>query len=326
MLLHRVGQDAQGAVDSLHSGPAGEFAVRFPADTSALFLLSARYAGLEYFSLPLPVDPARPDTAVRIVVADTSAAQPVNVVVRQLVIMRPEPDGTREVLDLIELENAGPFTRVGRDTLSPSWAMPLPSGVIDFHAGPGDGALEAIERQGDALTLLAPIPPGPKQLLVQYSIPAGSTTLPIPVTDSIERFEVLLEEARAGVTSPGVSRGESRDVEGRTFHLWSGAPAAGNVVIELPDTAAPARWTLLALVAAVAVGLAAAGWYVMRRRSTVPLAAGPEGGRTVGAADDPVALADAAAELDVRYAGREAEVSPQEWREYQEERARLKSA
>ena len=317
VLLHRVGDDAQGPLDSAVTGATGYFAVRFASDTTALFLLSARYAGLEYFSTPLATDPARPDTAVIIAVADTSAAQRVSVAVRQIVITRPEDDGTRSVLDLIELANRGPATRVGRDTLSPSWAMPLPAGIIEFHAGPGDAGLDAVERQGDVLAVLSPIPPGPKQILVQYAIPAGVDEFTLPLSDPVGQLEILVEESDAVVEGGNMALAESREVEGRTFHRWSGAPDAGVIGIALPDTGRATRWTLIGLVATIGLGLAVAAW--LTRRATVPSlarAAGP----------DHVALADAAAELDSRYRGREAETPPEEWRAYQEERARLKAA
>ena len=335
VLLHRVGEDVQGPVDSAVTTPGGAFAVRFASDTAALFLLSARYAGLEYFSSPLATDPARPDTSVVIAVADTSAAQPVTVAVRQIVITRPESDGTRAVLDLIELANPGPATRVGRDTLAPSWAMPLPAGIIEFHAGPGDAGAEAIERQGDALAVLSPIPPGPKQVLVQYAIPAGIDELTLPLADSLAQLEILVEEAGARVQGGGMALAESREVEGRTFHRWSGAPPAGIIAIALPDTRRAARWTLTALVALVAAGLGAAAWLVYRRRriaasassasassASASSAPAPPATAHAAAAD----LADAAARLDARYRGREAETPPDEWRAYQAERARLKAA
>lgn len=318
VLLHRIAQDAQGAVDTTTTAADGGFAVRFPADTTAIFLLSARYAGLEYFSFPLPTDPSRPDTSVVIVVADTSAAQPVSVGVRQLVITAPEPDGTRDVLDLIQVVNPGPHTRVGRDTLAPSWAMPLPPGIMDFHVGPGDVGPDAVQRQGDALAVLAPLPPGPKQFLVQYALPGGVNELRLPLADTLPTLEILLEESGASVAGGRMERSETRDVEGRTFHLWAGSPPAGVVAIVLPPTGVGARRALLALVAAFALVLAAAGWYIRRRAAEPP--------RPPAEDPDPTVLADAAAQLDARYAGREAETPSGEWKAYLEERARLKAA
>ena len=322
VLLHRVGDDAQGVVDSVISAADGGFAVRFLVDTTALFLLSARFAGLEYFSTPLATDPGRPDTLVVIAVADTSAAQPVSLVGRQIVITRPESDGTRSVLDLMEIANAGPATRVGRDTLSPAWAMPLPAGIIEFHAGPGDGGIDAVERQGDALAVLSPIPPGSKQILVQYAIPAGVEEFTVPLADSLGRLEILVEESGATVQGTTMTLAETRDVEGRTFHRWSGAPEPGVIGVTLPDTGRAARWTLMGLVAAVGLGLGVAAWLIARRR--YPSSGGVAEPEAAGATA--AELAAAAAALDARYRDREADTPNAEWQAYRAERARLKAA
>ena len=62
VVLHRVGRDQQGPIDSLVTGADGRFRFRYLADTAAVFLLSSGYAGIEYFSTPLHLDPNAPDT------------------------------------------------------------------------------------------------------------------------------------------------------------------------------------------------------------------------------------------------------------------------
>ncbi|HET7469388.1 MAG TPA: hypothetical protein VFJ81_06915, partial [Gemmatimonadales bacterium] len=41
LVLHRVGRDAQGPIDSMVADGAGRFRFRFKADTSAIYLLSS---------------------------------------------------------------------------------------------------------------------------------------------------------------------------------------------------------------------------------------------------------------------------------------------
>ena len=67
--------------------PGGRFAFRFTADTSAAYLLSSRYGGIEYFSQPVATNPSRPDTGIVVIVADTSSLVPV--VVRQRTTSAP---------------------------------------------------------------------------------------------------------------------------------------------------------------------------------------------------------------------------------------------
>ena len=89
---------------------------------------------------------------------------------------------------------------------------------------------------------------------------------------------------------------------------------AGSAV-SLPNARSGGRWALAGLVAAVAVVLLGAGWW---------LASGRARPRPVPAAPPALARLDAIAALDARYAGREAAVPPDEWRGYLEQRARLK--
>ena len=64
VVLHRVGEAEQGPVDSIASGPDGGFRFTLVRDTSVLYLLSARYHGIEYFSSVLTTKSKnRPRTA-----------------------------------------------------------------------------------------------------------------------------------------------------------------------------------------------------------------------------------------------------------------------
>jgi hypothetical protein len=90
VVLHRVGPAGQGPLDTVFTDPAGRFGFRFAADTASVFLLSARYAGIEYFSRPVSGDPGRADTSVTLIVADTSSEQPVSVRQRTLLVSRPD--------------------------------------------------------------------------------------------------------------------------------------------------------------------------------------------------------------------------------------------
>ncbi|HEU5303555.1 MAG TPA: carboxypeptidase-like regulatory domain-containing protein, partial [Gemmatimonadales bacterium] len=150
IVLHRVSRAAQGPLDSTTSDARGRFRLTFRADTGALYLLSARHQGIEYFSPPVHSSPERPDTAIRIVVSDTSATAPVTLVARHLVLTRPGPDGSRSVLDLLVLRNEGQRTRVAPDSVHPSWSGPLPSGTLGLELGEGDISPDAVSRRRDS--------------------------------------------------------------------------------------------------------------------------------------------------------------------------------
>jgi hypothetical protein len=311
-----VGRDVQGPVDSTRADDRGRFRFRFRADTSALYLLSVRYGGIEYFSTPVHTNPARPDTTLRLVAYDTSSTAPITVEARHIVVPRPGEGGARAVLDLIVLRNDGRLARVSPDSLHPSWTVRLPPGTGEMQVGEGgDLSPDAIVRQGDTVKVLAPIAPGQKQLSLEYAVvpPAGRLTFDVGSTAA--QLNVLVEEGGARVAGPGLALADSQVIEGRSFRRWSGTVAAGGAIaVTFADVAGQATGrTLALLVASVALILAFAGWRLIRR----PQAVAPRGQRE--------ALLDAIAALDARYAGREAAAAADEWRQYETERAALKA-
>ena len=316
VVLHRVGQMEQGPMDSTVAGSGGRFRFRFHADSGAVYLLSARYRDIEYFSTPVHTNAARPDTAILLVVYDTSSRAPVSLAARHLVVPRPTEDGSREILDLVILSNSGSRTRVAPDSLGTSWAGLLPAGSEGLEVGESDVSPEAVVRRGDSLLVSGPVAPGEKQLVLQYHLPRGGRELRLPV-DSGARVNVLVEETGATVRGP-LAVADSQEIQGRSFRRWSGVPAGpGTVSITLPGTPGAGQGWLAPLVGLLALGLGATTWWALRRpreRTASP-----------SMVEDPSVLLEALAELDARYAGREGETSAEEWSAYQDRRARLKS-
>jgi hypothetical protein len=312
VVLHRIAPDAQGPLDSTRADSAGRFRFVFRPDTAAFYLLSSRHSGIEYFSPPLSTHPGRPDTAVRIVVYDTSSSAPVAVEARHLVLTRPGEDGSRSALDLIVLQNTGQRTRVASDALRPSISLPLPAGTSGLQVGESEVSAESVHRRGDSLLITAPIAPGEKQITVQYQMPAGRSTIELPVQGSGQKINVLVEETGARVSGAGMTFADSQVIQGRSFRRWTGVtPAPGVIRISLPGTPRAARWLLVALVFSLGAALLGAGGYLVAgaNRRTAPA------GR----------LLDAIAALDARYLGRREETSSSEWDSYVDERARLKA-
>jgi len=315
VLLHRVGGSAQGPIDSMASDRAGRFRFRFRADTSALYLLSARYGGIEYFSAPVPTRAARSDTAVRLLVYDTSSTAPVGVEARHIVVPRPNSDGSRSVLDLIVLRNDGLLARVAPDSAHPAWSLRLPAGTGELEVGESDVSPDAVLRDGDLVKVVAPLAPGQKQLSIEYAVTPTRGRLEFPVGPSGAPVNLLVEERDAQVGG-ALALADSEVIEGRSFRRWSGrVPAGGSVVLTVTGGTRIASWRVLAgLVGALALVLALATWRVLRR-SPAPVVS-----------PSPGSLLDAIAALDARYLGREAETPPEEWRAYEAERSRLKAA
>ena len=316
VVLHRVGRDRQGPLDSVSADASGRFRFRFQADTAAIYLLSARWGDVEYFSPPVHTNPARPDTGLRVVVYDTSSIAPISVEARHIVVPRAGPDGTRSVLDLIVLRNDGRVARVAPDSSRPSWRLVLPPGTGDMEVGESDLSPDAIVREGDTVKVLAPLAPGQKQLSLEYGVTPVRGRLEFPVGPDGGPVNLLVEERNVRVSGGTLALADSQVIEGRNFRRYTGnVPAGGTLVLAVgaAGAAAATRVALPVLVGAVAVMLAAAAWWIIRlpsRQAPVLL---------------PEQMLDAIAALDARYAGREPETAAEEWRGYVAERARLKA-
>jgi hypothetical protein len=313
VVLHRIGRATQGPLDSTRTDRGGQFRFGFWPDTTAFYLLSTRRSGIEYFSPPLSTNPARPDSTISIVVFDTSSSAPVGVEARHFVLTRPDSDGTRNILDLIVLQNGGRLTRVAPDTVRPSMILPLPVGTSGLRVGESEVSTASVRRKGDSLMVTAAIAPGEKQVTVEYRVPPGRSTVELPVQSAGQKINVLLEETGARVSGVGITFADSQVIQGRSFRRWTGVTTAPGVIrIALPGPPLTAGKVLGALVVSLGVTLLGAGWYLftrVRRQRRQP-------------ADQ---LLDAIAELDARYLGREDETPPSEWNAYLDDRARLKA-
>ncbi len=323
VLLHRVAADRQGPVDSAAADAQGRYRVSVRPDTVALYLVSASWDGIEYFGAPFRLG-AVPPGALDVAVYDTSGTASVQVAARNLVVGAADTGGARPVLELFALEN-----RSGRTRTAPpdgaSWRWPLPSGIREFATGEGEFSSRAVERHGDSLALAAPLVPGARQLVVQYLL-APRTRLVLPFGGPVPSVDILLAERDARVRTTGFAYADTQSVDGRTYRRWHGSvAAAGAVEVELPAPQSAGRGALGLLVAGLAVLLAGLGVALLRRRGAPPpLEPAPA---AAGAAPriPAAALIESIARLDARYAGRESEVSRDEWARYATERARLRA-
>ena len=312
VVLHRVGRDRQGPIDSLVTGTDGRFRFRYAADTGAVFLLSSGYAGIEYFSTPLHLDPGAPDTGLQLFVSDTSSTTPLEEISHHVVISQPTADGTRPALEIVVLGNPASVTRVAGDSAHPVWSVVLPRGALGAAMGQGDVSPESVVFRGDSLLLYAPVAPGRKEVVFGYSLPAAPGPVAFTLPRGAGNFTLLLEERGRTVTGGGLSAVDSQAIEGRTFQRWTGEPGPGSrIVIDFPGGGT--RWLLPMLVGSVALALLVVLLRVWRRPAAT-------------AATGPSPLLDQLARLDARYAGREGEVSAEEWAHYQSDRAALKTA
>jgi hypothetical protein len=292
VVLHRISADSSGPVDSMRTTAGGTYRFRYRlAGPRSMYIVSARYAGVAYFTTPLrEANVGSPDADIS-VYDTTSAVFPLTVRARHVVVS-PGESGKRRVVDVFEVANDSSLTLVS-GAAGATWRVALPPEATDPGSSGGDLPPDAFRFGSGVAELLVPFPPGSRQVVLTYAIPARSAT--IPITDATANLEVLLEGAEGRVSGAGLTGEEPVSLEGRTFQRYTAAPApaGASVVVSGGSSGSATRVALLA-VAVVAVAL---GIVVGRRggRSTT-------GNGAELVATGPDAIARAIAALDHVYA------------------------
>lgn len=279
-VLHGVTRGGGGPVDSARTDATGRFTMRLArVDSTAIYVVNGWRAGIAYFSEPLQLTGRTTAEFPTLTVYDTaSTGTPIVLAQRLISITRAHTDGTRDVLEIIRLQNRDAATRVTNDSTRPVWQGALPAAAIQWQVGESDVSAQTVVRRGDRVALLAPLAPGAegKQISWGYVIPANVTTLPIPVDQETGEVDLLLEDTAAVVTSPGLAKLPVDTLEGRWFARYRTGPLAAGVVVAIefprggfrPQRLLP--WLIGLVVVAFAVAL-----IVALRRKPAALAAGP---------------------------------------------------
>jgi hypothetical protein len=316
VVLHEVTMQGGGPLDSVRSARDGGFRLRRAApDTTALYMASISYLGLTYFS---QVVTGRDSTVALdpLVVFDTSSAGPdITVAQRHIIVRTGEAAGTRTVLELVALANDGQVARIAGEPPRPTWVGRLPADASDFQLGQGDLGSQAVAVVGDSVVVTAPIPPGVKQLVFTYTVPAREE-LRLPIDQPAERLLVLVEDTTAALTAGPLERRGVEVFSEAPFAMYSGAaPVGGGAMVFRFAKPAVSPEALVLIVVGLAAGLLLFTIPLLRRRT-------PAQERTV-APDTAGDLARAIAALDAAY--ERGPKGPAETAAYQEERAALKA-
>ncbi|MGH7531064.1 MAG: hypothetical protein ACREMN_11830 [Gemmatimonadales bacterium] len=279
VVLHRITRTSAGPQDSVRTDRRGRYRIPLrDLDTTAVYVVSAWYDSLAYFSLPLNVI-GRSAVHVEDIVtyATTAGAPPIQLARRLLTVARAGQAGNREVLEILELENSGVTTRITRDSLLPTWAGRLPDNVSDVRVGQGDLSAEAVTFRNDSIHVLGPIPPGPaKQLTYSYTLPRDERILTVPIDQDTREVNLLIEDTTALVTATGLEALGVKEIEQRFFATYRAGPLpeGERVTIELPRGAVQAQMILPYVIALLAIGLVVALVWALKRK---PLASPSSG-------------------------------------------------
>lgn len=247
VILHRVTADNPGPIDSMLTDAQGRFTFQVTPDSGAVYLTSARWDGIEYFGPAMALDPDTPTPDVIVTVSDTSSRAPIQLRARHLIVSPVGADGSRSVVDLMVLDNPGTLTRILSDSAHPVWRVRLPPYAFEVHAGNSDFALQALQMQGDTVGVYAAIPPGERDLEVDYQIPAHTTRFVLPIDEGVAVSNIISQDKGMHVGS-GFVRNDTV-IDGKPYARWQGALHAGDpLVLEFGTTSAPA-WLVPLLVA-----------------------------------------------------------------------------
>lgn len=304
--LHRVGSDTAGPLDSMRTRAGGryEFRYRHRGRADAIYFVSASYAGIAYFSLPLLTPRVSGDSAEIIVYDTTSRSFPLTIRGRHVIVSAPNVDGSHDIVEVYEITNDSGITAISRDDAHPTWTALLPGGAAGFSVGQSDISPRAVRASGGRVEVVAPMAPGLKQLSFSYRVPAKDFPLAIPITRPVGVFEVLAEDPRAVVTGPKLKPAEAVTIGGRQFarYLAQDEPANAVLQVESPTVTGASHQQRYLTILAVALGVAmlgALGFVLARRRLPPPLVVGQPA--PPAADDDADRLAREIASLDAAF-------------------------
>ncbi|MGH7689852.1 MAG: hypothetical protein ACREN3_09635, partial [Gemmatimonadaceae bacterium] len=257
VVLHRVGQDTQRPIDSTFTDAHGAYRLRYETTGApdAVYFASASYDGIAYFTPPLQAaDVASPDGDI-LVFDTTSHGITLELQGRHIVVGAPSANGTRQVAEVFDLGNDGTKTLIARDTQSPLWTTQLPAAAVAPAVSGGDVAAGAVAFVGTEVRLFAPVSPGIRQLAVGFTLPASAFPLSLPMTGGAGVLEVMLEEASATPSMPGLSQRQSVTTGERTFKRYLAQDVPDSAVLRI-DVGAGGGGSRTRLFAGIAFAMA----------------------------------------------------------------------
>ena len=157
------------------------------------------------------------------------------------------------MVDVFEVANDSNRTLVAGAT-GHTWRVRLPDAAREPNGGGGDLPPEAFRFADGNAELVVPFPPGSRQLVMQYAVPAGSR-VDIPIADAVSTLEVLLEGRGATVSGAGLAIEDTVTFEGRSFQRYTAQQVAAGASFDV-RSAGGGNAGKLALLAVAAIAIA----------------------------------------------------------------------
>ena len=240
VVLHRVGPDRAGPLDSVRSDSRGHYSFSYTRTGSAdaIYFVSASHDGIAYFTPPLAEGKVSGDDGEITVFDTTSGRVPLSVRGHHVVVSTADPNARRSIVEVYDLSNDSSVTRVasGETAAGATWQAHVAPGAADFKVGQGDISAAAVSFTNGLVSIFAPLAPGIKQLSFSYSLPAKSFPLKLPLEKETGIYEIMIEEKAGSVTGPHLREVDPVTVDDRNFRrfLASDMPENSVAVIDLP--------------------------------------------------------------------------------------------
>lgn len=277
VVLHRVGRDRSGPLDSTRTSERGEFSFKYHAtgDSAAIYFATTAYGGIVYPTEPFRGPDVSGDNASIIVFDTTSGPVPIKVGGRHVIIGAPQASGRRPIGEVYDLQNDTTVTVISRDSVTPVWTTEVPAAATNFQLNAnGDLGRGALTRRGSAVGLFAPVSPGIRQVAFTYELPTSAFPLRITAGKPTGVLEVLVQEPTARVEAPSLREVPSVNADGRTFRrfLAQDLPQGAVLRVEVPrmsisERESIYRMVLYVLIAGMVVALAVASRRGRRTRT-----------------------------------------------------------
>lgn len=245
VVLHRVGPDRAGPLDSIRSDSRGRYSLDYlrTGSEEAIYFVSASHDGIAYFTPPLAEGRVSGEDGEITVFDTTSGRVPISLSGHHVIVSAVDANARRSVMEVYDISNDSSVTRVAASDNpgDATWQVHLPPNASDFRVSQGDISAAAVTQANGLVSVFAPIAPGIKQLSFSYSLPAKSFPLKLPLEKATGIYEILIEEKAGTVTGPHLREVDSVTVDERNFRrfLASDMPENSVAVIDLP--APPAR-------------------------------------------------------------------------------------
>lgn len=260
VVLHHVGPDGSGEVDTITLGVGGEFRFSLPSPPDAdiqgdVYFASVDYQGVMYFGSAITVREQLDSLyVVQVYQAEEVPPEGVSLPVEART-MFIEFAGEWVATDLFAIDNRGTRTLVAQED-GVVWSYPLPPGATQAELGEGDLPPDAVTFEGGRVVVSAPLPPGDRVLMIRYQLEDLGFTIPAP--GRTEVFEFLVKEPAPPFRVDGL---EPVDVvalsPGSSYRRYGGAELVdlNLTIVETEDRSPPPfEWLAVLTAMMLAVG------------------------------------------------------------------------